>query len=192
MCSWTTFSSVQSLRRVRLLQPHESQDARPPCPSPTPGYPNLRTTCWTHKPNTLYVNYRVFLGGSVVNNLPATTRDTGDVGSISGSGRSPGQGNSNSFQYSCLGNAMDRKAWGGYSIGSRKIIRHDWVTQGARTRAHTHTHTHTIQLSSNNNNKNWRFGGWYHLKVLSLSSVNLSWFQYFSNFSTHLCLHLCS
>ena len=31
------FSSVQSLSRVRLLRPHESQHARPPCPSPTPG-----------------------------------------------------------------------------------------------------------------------------------------------------------
>ena len=32
----TGFSSIQSLSRVRLLQPHESQHARPPCPSPTP------------------------------------------------------------------------------------------------------------------------------------------------------------
>ena len=31
------FSSVQSLSRVRLSRPHESQHARPPCPSPTPG-----------------------------------------------------------------------------------------------------------------------------------------------------------
>ena len=35
------FSSVQSLSRVRIFQPHELQHARPPCPSPTPGvYPN--------------------------------------------------------------------------------------------------------------------------------------------------------
>ena len=32
----------------------------------------------------------------------------GDMGSIPGSGRSPGEGNSNSLQYSCLGNPMDR------------------------------------------------------------------------------------
>ena len=31
----------------------------------------------------------------------------GDLGSIPGSGRSPGEGNDNSFQYSCLGNSMD-------------------------------------------------------------------------------------
>ena len=35
-----------------------------------------------------------------------------DLGSISGSGRSPGEGNGNSLQYSCLGNPMDRGAWG--------------------------------------------------------------------------------
>ena len=35
----------------------------------------------------------------------------GDAGSIPGLGRSPGEGNGNLLQYSCLGNAMDRGAW---------------------------------------------------------------------------------
>ena len=35
----------------------------------------------------------------------------GDVGSIPGSGRSPGEGNGNPLQYSRLGNPMDRAAW---------------------------------------------------------------------------------
>ena len=35
----------------------------------------------------------------------------GDLGSISGSGRSPGEGNGKLLQYSCLGNPMDRGAW---------------------------------------------------------------------------------
>jgi len=35
----------------------------------------------------------------------------GDLGSIAGSGRSPGEGNGNPLQYSCLENAMDREAW---------------------------------------------------------------------------------
>ena len=48
-----------------------------------------------------------FLGGSVVKNLPA---NTGDVGSIPGSGRYPGEGNGNPLQSSCLGNSMDRGA----------------------------------------------------------------------------------
>ena len=37
--------------------------------------------------------------------------DVGDVGSIPGSGRSPGKGNGNPFQYSCLENPMNRGAW---------------------------------------------------------------------------------
>ena len=49
--------------------------------------------------------------GSVIKNPPANAGDTGDVGSIPGSGRSPGVGNGNSLQYSCLGNSMDREAW---------------------------------------------------------------------------------
>ena len=46
-----------------------------------------------------------FPGGSAVKNLPAMQ------GSISGSGRSPGEGNGNPLQYSCLGNPMDRGGW---------------------------------------------------------------------------------
>ena len=49
-----------------------------------------------------------FPGGSVVKNPPA---NAGDVGLIPGSGRSPGEGNGNPLQYSCLGNPMDREAW---------------------------------------------------------------------------------
>ena len=41
----------------------------------------------------------------------ANARDTGDVGLIPGSGRSPGGGNGNPLQYSCLENPMDRGAW---------------------------------------------------------------------------------
>ena len=51
-----------------------------------------------------------FPGGSVVKNLLTNTEDTGDVGLIPGSGRSPGVGNGNPLQYSCLENFMDRGA----------------------------------------------------------------------------------
>ena len=40
-----------------------------------------------------------------------SARNAGDVGLIPGSGRSPGEGNSNPLQYSCLENPMDRGAW---------------------------------------------------------------------------------
>ena len=49
-----------------------------------------------------------FPGVSVVKNPPA---NAGDAGSIPGLGRSPGEGNGNLLQYSCLGNRMDRGAW---------------------------------------------------------------------------------
>ena len=48
-----------------------------------------------------------FPGGSVVKNPPANARD---MGLIPRSGRSPGEGNGNPLQYSCLGNPMARKA----------------------------------------------------------------------------------
>ena len=47
-------------------------------------------------------------GGSVVKNPPTNAED---AGSIPGLGRSPGEGNGNPLQYSCLGNPMDRGPW---------------------------------------------------------------------------------
>ena len=47
----------------------------------------------------------------VVKNLSANARGIGDVGSIPGSGRSPGGGNGNPLQYSCLKSLKDRGAW---------------------------------------------------------------------------------
>ena len=47
----------------------------------------------------------------VVKNPPANAGDQRDVGSNPGSGRSPGEGNGNPLQYSCLENPMDRGAW---------------------------------------------------------------------------------
>ena len=47
----------------------------------------------------------------MVKNSPASTGDTGDVGSIPGLGRYPEVENGNPFQYSCLENSIDRGAW---------------------------------------------------------------------------------
>ena len=49
-----------------------------------------------------------FPGGSEVK-VPAS--NAGDLSSIPGSGRSPGEGNGNPLQYSCLENPMDGEAW---------------------------------------------------------------------------------
>ena len=47
-------------------------------------------------------------GGS---NSKVSAYNAGDPGSIPGSGRAPGEGNGNPFQYSCLENSMDRGSW---------------------------------------------------------------------------------
>ena len=46
-----------------------------------------------------------------IKNLPTSERTIGDLGSIPGSGRSPGEGNGNPLQYSGLENPMTRGAW---------------------------------------------------------------------------------
>ena len=56
----------------------------------------------------------------MVKDLPASARDTGDVGSIPGSGKSPGGANSNPLQCSCLGNPIDGGAWQDDSPWGRK------------------------------------------------------------------------
>ena len=76
-----------------------------------------------------------FPGGSVVKNLPA---NAGYVSLIPGSGRSPGEGNINPFQYSCLGNPMYRGAWQATQSVELERVRHD-----KHACADTHTHTHT-------------------------------------------------
>ena len=53
-----------------------------------------------------------FPGGTMVKHPPANAGDAGDAGSISGSGRSPGEGNGNPLQYSCLKNSIDRGSYG--------------------------------------------------------------------------------
>ena len=53
----------------------------------------------------------VFLGFPGGSEVKASACTAGDLGSIPGSGRSPGEGNGNQLQYSCLENPMDGGAW---------------------------------------------------------------------------------
>ena len=70
-----------------------------------------------------------FPGGSVVMNLPANTGDIGEMDSIPGWGRSPGGGNGNPLQCSCLENPMDRGVW--------------WATVHRITESDAAEHAHT-------------------------------------------------
>ena len=63
-----------------------------------------------------------FPGGAAVKNLFANAGDSGDTGSIPGSERSPGGGNGNPPQYSCLENPIERGAWCRLlSMGSQRV-----------------------------------------------------------------------
>ena len=98
---------------------------------PYPRFPVLQAPCSSQRPLVLSVSRICFLrysghvyicllhmhrsvwgfpGGTEVKNLTANGGNTEDAGSIPGSGRSPGGGNSNPLQYSCLENPMDRRA----------------------------------------------------------------------------------
>ena len=66
-------------------------------------------------------------GGSVVRNLPASAGATGDLGSIPKLGRSPGGGNDNPFQYSCLETSMGIRAWQAIVHGLQRV-RHNWAS----------------------------------------------------------------
>ena len=85
--------------------------------------------------------------GSVVKNPPA---NTGDMGSIPGSGRSPGGGNGSPLQYSCLGNTMDRGAWQGSEknqyLQSRRWNQRDTVTLYTRAAQNAGHCPHTTVL----------------------------------------------
>ena len=60
-----------------------------------------------------------FPGGSAGKESACNARDPG---SIPGSGRSPGKGNDNPFQYSCLGNPMERRVWQAIAHGVAKEL----------------------------------------------------------------------
>ena len=76
---------------------------------------------WTEKKNhpQLSVFWKIFSGGSVVKNPPATA---GGTGLIPGSGRSPGEGNGNPLECSCQKNPKDRGAWWATVHGVRKEL----------------------------------------------------------------------
>ena len=72
-----------------------------------------------HSESTLFIFRVGFPVGSGVKNPPASA---GAAGSIPGSGRSPGEGNGNPLQYSCLGNLMDRGALWATFHGITKVL----------------------------------------------------------------------
>ena len=72
---------------------------------------NLQSLLSVTQLRTIVLSLGGFPGSSVVKNLPPNAGDAEDMGSIPGSGRSPGVGNTCWLQYSCLENPMDSSAW---------------------------------------------------------------------------------
>ena len=83
----------------------------------------------------------VFLGGSDGREF---TCNAGDLSSIPGLGKSPGEGNGYPLQYSCLGNPKDRGAWWATVHGVTKSLTQ--LSKHTHTHTHTHTQTHTYRL----------------------------------------------
>ena len=92
----------------------------------------------------VYSYFKGFPGGIVVKNLPA---NAADVGLIPGSGRSPGGGNGNPLQYSCLKNPMDRGAipWNRECIPDTELTHCNWwVTVHGASKSWTQLSMHTF------------------------------------------------
>ena len=109
-----------------------------------------------------------FPGGAVVKNWPASAGNSRDVGSIPGSGRSPGEGNGSPLLYSCLQNSMDRRAWQTTVHGVTK----------SQTRLSDWEHTHILiltikwinQKGNETRQENWE-ARWFKFKY-SINKIN--------------------
>ena len=99
----------------------------------------------------------------VVKNLPASAGDIRDASSNTGSGRSPGGGNGDPLQYSCLENPMDRGSGGLQSMGYKRVgqnlvtkqqqqnphLTHDWTLTAAVGNCYHHSHCSGEQTQRN-------------------------------------------
>ena len=109
----------------------------------------------------------------VVKNPPANAWNTGDLGSIPGLGRSPGGGNGNPLQYSCLGNPMDRGAWWATVHGVAKS--QTWLG----THACTHSTIVILSVDCFLNTSPYGLSTWLAWETLCHRSIRLlmQWFS---------------
>ena len=87
----------------------------------------------------------------MVKNPPANAGDVGDLSSIPGSGRSPGKGNGNPLQYSCLENPMHRGAW--WATVHR--VEESDTTEQLSTKVATPTSEHTLEPPAASGSSAW-------------------------------------
>ena len=126
-----------------------------------------------------------FPGGS---NSKESACDLGGLSSIPRSGRSPGEGNGNPLQYSCLENPMHRGAWRLQSMGSQRAG-HDWATD-------TFTSTSSVILAKirrGDNTQCWRACEGWKLSYIAGGNViycNLNVYAKFCENFKNLKIHI--
>ena len=106
---------------------------KPTLPTPWPWTSSLQNCkkinpcCWSHSACGTWYFVVASQVALVVKNISVNAGDATDAGSILGLGRSPGGGNGNQVQYSCLENPMDQRHLVGYSPWGHKES--DWETK---------------------------------------------------------------
>ena len=114
-------------------------------------FPHLPTDPFLRYLDIIYPATRCFPGSS---DGKESAYNAGDPGSIPGSEITPGEGNGNPLQYSCLENSMDRGAWRVTVYGGHKESdTTEWLTH---THTHTHTHTTTAWVLLIQTGKSWK------------------------------------
>ena len=103
-----------------------------------------------------------FPSGSAVKNPPAKA---GDIGSISGLGRFPGEGNGHWLQYSYLKNPMDRGAWRAIVHGVTKELGHDLATKQKQYTKHCQTHVLCSNCIYNFQKVSYNKLQWYYISI---------------------------
>ena len=124
-------SSVHGILQVRILEWVAISFLRG---SSSPKYPT-HVFCVSCMAGDFFIHWAIWEAkvAIVIKNPPVNVGGTRDMGSIPGSGISPGGENGNPFQHCCLENSMDRGAW-------RATVHR--VTESNTTEATTYTHTH--------------------------------------------------
>ena len=146
-----------------------------------------------------------FPRGIVIKNLPAKTGQARDVGLTPGSGRSPGVGNGNPFQDSCLENSMDRGTWWATVHEATESDTTEWLSTHITIYIQIYNSIEgdefTILLDGNNNPRpasvplykatgvwGWgeRFSTKLNPKLLGLIKMSISWCHLYLFFAFHL------
>ena len=121
---------------------------------------------------------RSFPGSTVVKNPPANAGDRRDEGSIPAWWRSPGEGNGNRLQYSCLENSMDRGAWWATVNGVAK----SWI----RLSIHACKKKKSWGVTIASCNNQWH---WTRCYFSSVETIDLTFLEPPNNFPLWLNLH---